>query len=344
MTVTQREFNQPYENEFLTHVAFPLGGIGAGMICLEGTGKLSNFSLRYRPDVFNEPLVFSALYVKGATTARVLEGPVQAFRLFGRPTCTAGKGYSGQGLARFGQASFDARFPFGGVSLRDESMPVDVELTGWSPFMPGDADSSSLPAAALEYCFVNRTDQGVEGTYSFHAMNFMSTDTPGESVEAAPGGFILRQPGSEETPWHEGAFSAVATDPAARTDCGWFRGGSFDPLTMVWKTVAGGDAPERGPHTDGNPSPGASLYVPFRLGAGEEKTIRLLLTWYVPLYNAISDLKSITSPGMPGASNHWRRCATIGARITMTCARSPKALRTSVLERESPNPGWRWSS
>jgi hypothetical protein len=29
-----RPFNGPYEGEFLSEIAFPLGGLGAGMICL----------------------------------------------------------------------------------------------------------------------------------------------------------------------------------------------------------------------------------------------------------------------------------------------------------------------
>src|SRR5580700_7371631 len=54
-----------FENETLSRVAYPLGGIGAGMICLEGTGSLSNVSIRNRPDLFNEPCVFAALAVRG---------------------------------------------------------------------------------------------------------------------------------------------------------------------------------------------------------------------------------------------------------------------------------------
>src|SRR5712691_7747284 len=71
-----RAFNGPYTGEHLRHVAFPLGGIGAGMVCLEGTGALSHVSLRHRPDVYNEPAVFAAVCLKGAmaNVARVLEG------------------------------------------------------------------------------------------------------------------------------------------------------------------------------------------------------------------------------------------------------------------------------
>jgi len=34
--------------------------------------------------------------------------------------------------------------------LRDAAVPVSVEITGWSPFTPPDADPSSLPAGELE--------------------------------------------------------------------------------------------------------------------------------------------------------------------------------------------------
>lgn len=64
MFVKRRKYNDVYAGERLSRVAFPLGGIGAGMIYLEGTGALSHVSIRNSPDVFNEPCMFSALCVK----------------------------------------------------------------------------------------------------------------------------------------------------------------------------------------------------------------------------------------------------------------------------------------
>ena len=69
-----RTYNGSYTADNLDHVAFPLGGIGAGMICLEGTGTLSHVSVRGQPNVFNEPMMFAALHVRGdRPTALVLE-------------------------------------------------------------------------------------------------------------------------------------------------------------------------------------------------------------------------------------------------------------------------------
>jgi len=39
-----RPYNGLYTGENLTRIGFPMGGIGAGMICLEGTGALSHVS------------------------------------------------------------------------------------------------------------------------------------------------------------------------------------------------------------------------------------------------------------------------------------------------------------
>ena len=81
---SRRAYNAEYAGEYLNQVALPMGGIGAGMICLEGTGALSHVSLRNHPDVFNEPCVFAAISVKGKQpVARVLEGPVPTRKLFG---------------------------------------------------------------------------------------------------------------------------------------------------------------------------------------------------------------------------------------------------------------------
>jgi len=52
------DYNQSYTQEHLTRSGFPLGGIGAGMIALEGSGKLAQVSIRHQPEVFFEPLIF----------------------------------------------------------------------------------------------------------------------------------------------------------------------------------------------------------------------------------------------------------------------------------------------
>ncbi|MDD5706266.1 MAG: GH116 family glycosyl hydrolase [Kiritimatiellae bacterium] len=430
-----------YSGEHLNQVAFPMGGMGAGMVCLEGTGAFSHVSLRHQPNVFNEPMMFAALHVKGAPTARLLEGPVPMRKAFGAPgSGNGGGGGQHHGLPRFAQAEFTPRFPFARVALKDPSMPVAAEVTGWSPFVPGDADSASLPVAGLEYRLLNRTSKPVKGVLSFHALNLMrANQVTAGTIEAKPDGFVLGVPGtacspfvaswrlsrliassasiaeapcvklSDDLEWqpaamtgffadayqrhgavdgyaylgtrvrvaragtwifsighdggmrlfvdgkavhtradrenplrpgrtevsvaldagdHEimfaselrgfgwgvslsfamppdrtgdgepeyptpekwggassstgGAFTAFTTAPGVTTDCAWFRGGWFDPLTMLWQNVMSGKAVQRPPHAEGKPGDGASLYVPFALKPRAETTVRIQLAWYVP--------------------------------------------------------------
>lgn len=70
----QRNYNGPYSGKFLDRVAFPIGGMGAGMFCLEGTGAVSHMSVRHHMDFFNEPGMFAAIHLKGVKNgSKVLE-------------------------------------------------------------------------------------------------------------------------------------------------------------------------------------------------------------------------------------------------------------------------------
>lgn len=146
-----REFNGKYQKEYLDKIAFPIGGIGAGMFCLEGTGAISHVSLRHHPDVMNEPYTFAAIYVKGVENgAKVLEGQVPTWKLFGPAQSGLGRGDKTYGLPRFEKAVFQARFPFATVDLKDKDMPLAAKITGWSPFI-SFRRMRTIPAYRLEY-------------------------------------------------------------------------------------------------------------------------------------------------------------------------------------------------
>ena len=288
-----RAYNSPYTGIYLNRLAFPIGGIGAGMICLEGSGAVSHVSVRNVIDFFNEPCMFAALCVKGEeNTARILEGPVPDWKTFGAPLTGNGAAGSSYGLPRFKDASFNARFPFGFVRINDEKIPLEVEITGWSPFIPGNADDASLPVGALEYHFKNPAGKSIDAVFSYNSKNFMvkSSSTHfraggkrGDAVLPIKGGFVLWQAGTEENPEDEGAFAVFVDESDVVVDHCWFKGGWWDPLTMTWENIQKGTLPDN-PSQEGS-SPGASLYVPFHLEPGGEKTIRLMIAWYVPNTN-----------------------------------------------------------
>ena len=302
-----RPYNGVYEGEYLNQVAFPMGGIGAGMICLEGTGALSHVSLRNKPEVFNEPCVFAAVSLRGQPrAARLLEGPVPARKIFGRPDTGNGAGGTTYGLPRFATASFSARFPFGTVLLKDPRVPLTAEIVGWSPFEPGDAEGSSLPVAGLEYRLTNRSRKPLEGVFSFNARNFMANRNQPNAVRPIEGGFILWGGAPAERPWEEGAFAATVSDPGVKVNHAWFRGGWWDPLTMAWKDVAEAACYDRPPIREGDPSPGATLFVPFSLGPGASTTITLRLAWFAGQTNLRLGKDAPGSQADPASTGSYR--------------------------------------
>ena len=306
-------YSGPYTGANLDHVAFPMGGIGAGMICLEGAGMLSHFSLNNRPDIFREEKVFSAVCVKGdENVARVLEGPVPKWKVFAiHPGAGQydgpgnGLGTTTYGLPRFREASFAARFPFATVTLTDPKLPLKVEITGWSPFAPPDADTASLPMVGLEYRFRNASGNRIEAVYSFNAENFIAAQGNPPSIRTIQGGFILAQPPGGTLKKHdEGYFAAFVDEPAAEVNAAWFRGGWFDPLTMVWKDIQEGKCYSKDFPQANGPSPGATLFVPFELAPGQAKTISLKLCWYMP-YSDLQRGGGATAAGQEETYRPW---------------------------------------
>lgn len=276
-----RAFNTVYKGEYLNRLAFPIGGLGTGMYCMEGTGAISHMSIRNKPDVFNEPGIFAAISVKNVQYgAKVLEGPVPDWKKFGRPDAANGASGTIYGLPRFRSAEFKTRFPFGIIKLADKDLPLDVTITGWSPFIPGDADNSSLPSGALQYTFTNTGTSTIEAVFSFNARNFVAEGEEKGSIKKIDNGFVLSSEGTKEKPFRAADFAIYTDQPNTIVDHCWFRGGWFDPLTITWETIRNGGTKSNAPVPDS--APGASLYVPFSLAPGAKKTIRLMTTWYAP--------------------------------------------------------------
>ena len=286
-----------YTGKQLDYIGFPLGGMGAGMFTVEGTGAFSAFSLRNAPNVNLEPCLFSAVTVKGEkNVSRVLEGQVPKYKIYGAATATTssalyaetfakGTGSYGKsyGLPRFQNAEFSFRFPFAKVRLEDPKIPLEVSLKAWSPFTPPDADESSYPMAYLEYRFENRQKSAIDAVYYYSSMNFMAQGSGERSVYPTENGFVLAQKGTPQTPWDEGYYAVSIHDPAVKVNTALFRGGWYDSLTMLWNDIQAGKAEERIRENDAShPNPGGSLSLPFHLEPGEAKTVVVQCCWYVP--------------------------------------------------------------
>lgn len=154
-----------YSGRNLDQIAFPLGGIGTGMITLGGWGQLRDWEIMNRPARgFVVPNSFFAIkaYVAGSEpVTRIMEGPVQgSFTFDGHHPNTN----NGEGLPRFANCEFTGTFPVANVALRDDGVPVRVDLEAVNPFVPHNPDDSGIPAAVLTYRVTNTSTKSVAVT------------------------------------------------------------------------------------------------------------------------------------------------------------------------------------
>ena len=295
----KRGYNEKYTGAYTSRIAFPVGGLGAGMFCVEGSGAVSNMNIRHRTEMQHEPTMFAGLYLKDVERGSiVIEGQVPDWKKFGQPQST--KGYGGTwGLPRFKTCDFEARFPFARLNMKDDELKIDVSLQVWNPFVPTDEDNSGLPVAGFEYTFTNRYDREVEAVFSYHSANFLDIRRGGAAIKPIPHGFVLSQSGLENEPFHQADFAVFTDEPATKVNHCWFRGASFDPLTMCWNDMSAGRIKENPAGMPG--ASGASLFVPFRLRPGESRTVRLYMAWYVPFSPVREGLEPADESDLPDA-------------------------------------------
>lgn len=124
-----------FSGEQLLQIAMPMGGIGAGCVCLNGHGGIQDYSIRNRPATTAEPdghafsdAAFAVLHVKGLKAGtRLVEGPLPVGKIYDQGLQAQGYRKGGfEGFPRLKNCDFTSAYPFGEVSLSDPAIPVSV--------------------------------------------------------------------------------------------------------------------------------------------------------------------------------------------------------------------------
>jgi hypothetical protein len=141
-----------YRGAELEKIGMPVGGLCCGQLYLGGDGKLWHW------DIFNQHIgTGDAHYRAPMKPASPLD---QGFAI----RVKAGGKTDVRALDRSGFANitFCGEYPIGFVEYRDDATPVAVTLEAFSPFIPLNADDSSLPATILRFTVKNTSQAKIE--------------------------------------------------------------------------------------------------------------------------------------------------------------------------------------
>ena len=303
-----------FSGDTATQVAMPLGGIGAGCICLNGYGGLQDFSIWNRPSTTALPegysssqAAFAILHIKGASpVTKLIEGPFPVLKIYDQGL--QGEGYRRggfEGFPRFQKCVFKGEYPFGEVAISDSSVPLQVSLTAWNPFIPLDDKKSGIPCAILEYTFHNSSPKAVEFEFSYH----LSHLAPGcGQEESASRNTVIPDRGvflhNVEKPNAEGYGSAclIAIGNKPRIKGMWLRspGWEFDSLSALWREVSTGTFTENDGSNliDTKGRNGGSILLAGTLAPGESRTYPIVIAWHFP--NCYLQVGGAPLPDVPG--------------------------------------------
>jgi uncharacterized protein (DUF608 family) len=316
----------PFEHSHLLQTAMPLGGIGAGNVCLNGYGGLQDFSIHNRPATsalpdkfYGEEVAFAVLHIKGEKpVTRLIEGQIPVEKIYDQGLKSQGFRNDGaEGFPRFRRTRFRSGYPFGSIELSDPKVPLLVQLIGWSPLIPRDDVNSGIPCAILEYTFRNTSRKRVEFEFSYHASHFApgaAANWGGTRNQVIPGKgvFFSNTESLDSETLGSSSFTIIGHRPVIKAM--WLRGGWFDAISALWREVDGGKfiANDGQAEIGRAGRNGGSVLVKGSLAPGKEMTIPVVLTWHFPNSNQsyacapATDGEGVTPKWRTFYSSQWR--------------------------------------
>lgn len=160
----------------LRYIGMPVGGITAGGVYLGGDGRL------WLWDIFNEnqegvePKVVKWKHKANNRDIHVRDGacylePAENIRPL-KQGFTFRFEYDGKTIFRnlnaedWDEVLFEAGYPVGVVRYIDKSIPVEITLHAYSPFIPLDENDSGLPATILSFSLKNNGSTSIKTSIS----------------------------------------------------------------------------------------------------------------------------------------------------------------------------------
>lgn len=285
-----------YTGKKTKSISFPLGGIGSGCIGLAGNGALVDWEIFNRPNKnSNNGYSHFAIKVKanGKSEVKVLQGDTnESFMGMNGNFGFGPRSGSMAGFPHFKNVEFEGMFPIAKLKFSDDSFPVDVKLTAFSPFIPHDDYNSSLPAAFFCWEIENLTDCEIDCAVAFSVKN-PSDKSYNEKICCDGYNGIFFNGIDKSNDEIGNADLCVITD-CKDTDIQafWQRGAWMDTVTTFWKDFSADGHIKARDYSDAGKKDTGSVVANLKISPKSSQSVRFVLAWNVPnQYNYWSPYK-----------------------------------------------------
>lgn len=186
------------------------------------------------------------------------------------------------GFPNFRQCIFQAEFPSAILKLNDPSFPGEVQLTGFNPFIPGEADDSSLPAAFFEIQISNSTQACIDYSVALSVAN--PSENSLNFLRARKGATLIHLMDRAHSPEHPRYGDLTIGTDASDVDSQvyWYRGGWNDNLEIFWRDFASSDPLPSRRYRKPGIRDHATLMATLRTMPKSRGHLRFILSWNYP--------------------------------------------------------------
>ena len=154
-SLTARGETTLWSGDRLTILGMPVGGVGAGQMYVTGDGTLACWHIyNHTAPLGRNNQGYQASQLPGI---RLQQGYAVRIKPKGGKPITKRLDKSG-----FPNVAFIGQYPISQVLYRDETLPVQIQMAAFSPFIPLNAKDSALPATIMEFTLKNTSTGPVD--------------------------------------------------------------------------------------------------------------------------------------------------------------------------------------
>lgn len=284
-----------YTGENLKEIIFPLGGIGTGSIGIAGNGILRDWEISNRPNKgsLNGHTHFAIKLTdkNGKTYVRIIAGDITK-DIMGQYSkgsfCGYGFGPSSGtmcGFPHFRNVELEVKFPFAEFTFTDKDFPGKVKLTAWNPFIPLDADNSSIPGAFFKVEYINDTDTDMTADICFSVCSVYNIPV-NTSYETDKFAMIHMKSTLDEADVNYGDMTLITDKDGTFMQDAWFRGDWQDSIVTYWNQLTEDGFTKRHYDSPRADKPHirdmATAVKTTSVAAHSTSSARFVLTWNMP--------------------------------------------------------------